>query len=577
VTVGTERQERRLGLLPILDWLPSYQRPWIRRDMLAAVVVWSLLIPEGMAFAEVAGLPPQALFFAAPGALLGYALFGTSRQLIVAPAAAAAALSMANVIPVAQPGTDAFVEASAALAILVGIMLFVFRTLRLGSISEFISQPILVGFLFGIAIILALEQLPNLLGIEDVEGRFLKRLWHLVSHLDEAHRPTVVVGVASLLLLILLHQFVPRLPAGLIVVGLAIVASNLFDLHEEYHVHVVGEIPTGHLSVGVPWIGLNDLATLALSALAIALVVFAESIGPAREFAEKRRYEIDDNQELAGLGAGNALSGLFGGFLVSGNVVKSIENEEAGAETQLSAVFAAALTIITGITLVTLFESLPEATIAAVVIFAVRVLMNTREMHRFYRLSPTEFGIAMVALVGVITLDIHEGLFIAIILAVILLAYQASRPTVAILGRAPDGPIYQDIAVHPDFRPIAGLLIMRLDGPLSYINNMVLRRGLKSEVRRLDPRPRAVLLDLEATSRLDITSASMLKDAAEYLAEEDVVLLLANVRTPVQRMLEASAFFDTFDRNHLYRSLEDAVQAFEQMSSTMTEPSSGTD
>ena len=564
MNAGAPQHKNGVRFLPIRTWLPSYQRTWLRRDLLGAVVVWSLLIPEGIAFAEVAGMPPEALFFAAPGALLGYALFGTSRQLIVAPAAAAAAMSMANVLPLAEPGTQAFAETTATLAILVGIILFVFRAMRLGSISEFISLPILVGFLFGLAVIVALEQLPKLLGIEDVEGRFLTRMWHLITHLDELHRPTLIVGIASFGLLISLHRVVRRLPASLIVVALAIVVSDLLNLHEEHHVHVVGEIPSGVLTFEIPWIGLDDIATLTLSALAIALVVYAEGIGPARGFAEKHRYEIDDNQELAGLGAGNVLSGLFGGFPVSANLVKSVENDEAGAATQLSAVFAAGLTIVTGIAFVSLFENLPEATIAAVVIFAVRGLMNVDALRRFYQLSRPEFAIAMVALAGEIVLDIHEGLFAAIVLAVILLAYRASRPNVATLGRAPGGPFYEDSALHPDVRQIPGLLILRLDGPLFYVNNAVLRRKLGPDLLALDPRPRAVLLDLEATSRLDITSTLMLKEVAELLEQEEVTFLLANVRTPVREMLQATSFFSIFDPSRLYRTVDEAVVAFER-------------
>jgi SulP family sulfate permease len=351
--------------LPILNWLPNYQRIWLRGDILAGLTVLALLIPEGMAYAEIAGMPPQTAFYAAPIGLLMYAIFGTSRQLVVAVSAAIATMSAAAVGPLAAAGSPEYAALTAGLAILAGLVSILAGLFKLGRIASFFSESVLAGFVTGLALTIAIKQVPKLFGFESGHGNFWERLYDILIHLNETHFLTLAVGLIAILLLFILEHRFHKLPAALIVMLLGILFSSLFAF-EQRGLHVVGEIPAGLAPPRLPGLSPDQWLLLLPAAFGLALVNFAEAYGPARSFAAKHRYEITTNQELVGLGAANFGAGLFQGFPIGSSLSKSAANDRAGAKTPVALIVCAVLTALVALFFTPFFAPLPEAVLAAV-------------------------------------------------------------------------------------------------------------------------------------------------------------------------------------------------------------------
>ena len=333
--------------LPILGWLPKYERSWLRTDLIAGLTVVALLIPEGMAYAQIAGMPPQTAFYAAPIGLLAFAIFGTSRQLVVAVSAIIATMSFATVSLIVAPNTPEFILLTAALAVLAGLISILCGFLKLGRVAQFFSESVMVGFLTGLALTVMIKQVPKLLGIEGGSGNFWERLYDVIIHLPETHRATLVTGILCLILLIVLEHYFHKIPAALVALIFGIAISVIFGL-EARGVEIVGEIPAGLAPPQWPAVGLQNWWLLFPGALGLALVNFAEAIGPSRSFAAAHKYKMDANQELIGLGAANLGAGLFQGFPIGSSLSKSAANDRAGAHSQMSGIIAAVVTVVGG-------------------------------------------------------------------------------------------------------------------------------------------------------------------------------------------------------------------------------------
>lgn len=356
--------------LPITAWLPGYQRSWLRTDVLAGLTIVALLVPEGMAYAQLAGVPPEAAFYAAPIGLLLFAIFGSSRHLVVAVSSAVATMSFATVSLLAQPNTSEFIVLTAAVAVLAGLISIVAGLLKLGRVAQFFSESVMVGFITGLALGIMVKQLPKILGIEGGEGNAWQRFYDVVVHLSETHLPTLLVGLVCLIMLILLERFLRRIPAALVALVVGIALSVAFGL-EGHGVEVVGQLPSGLAAPQWPAISPQSWLALLPGAAGLALVCFAEAIGPSRAFAAEHKYEIDPNQEFIGVGASNVGAGLFQGFPIGASLSKSAVNDEAGAHSQMSGAVAALLTALVALFFTQLFYALPEATLGAIVIVAV--------------------------------------------------------------------------------------------------------------------------------------------------------------------------------------------------------------
>jgi SulP family sulfate permease len=544
--------------LPIRHWLPQYQRRWLRPDLVAAAAVWAVLVPEGMAYASLAGMPPQTGLFAALAPLLAYAVLGTCRQLTVGPSSAIAAYSAAAVAPLALGDGARFIALSALLALLAGALLVAAGLARAGFIADFFARPVLTGFVAGIALVIAVGQLPKLLGVESGGTAFFGRLAAVIRELGDASVQTLALSVLSLALIFGLRRFAPKVPAALVAVAMGIVLVAVFDL-QDHGVAIVGAIPDGLPSFTIPGFSLGDVTDLLPDAVALALICFAESVAGARALAAKRHDEVEADQELIALGVANLGAGLLQGFAVDASLSRSAVADSAGVKSQLSNVILFGFLVVTMLLLMPLFHDLPEAVLGAIVIAAVAHLVDVGAMRRLRRADTTDFGLAVLCFAGVLVFGILVGLAIAVILSLLALVYRAYRPSFAVLGRAPGAEDdeqlrYRGIEDHPDCEIFPGLVILRVDGELFFANARWFRDTVRSLVRDQTPPVRELLVHVGAVPHLDTTAAAMLKELTGELSDAGVELAFARAttgllhdmrRNGITKLVGDDRFFDT--------------------------------
>ena len=558
---GISPRSRLVHWFPILDWLPRYQRTWLRGDFIAALTVVALLVPEGMAYAVLAGLPPQTAFYVAPVALLIYAVLGTSRQQIVGVSSTVAVMSLATVSTVATPGSEEFIVLSAALALLVGTFSVLFGILKLGRVARFFSESVLTGFVTGLALIIAVRQMPKILGYEAEAEHFFVRIAELVVSLPGVHPTTVIVGAGTLALMVVLERFYHRIPAALVALGVSIGISQLLGL-ESAGVEVVGDIPSGLAPPVIPDVSLADLSLLAAGALGITLVVFAEALGPAGSFARRHGYRIDPDRELIGLGAANIGAGIFQGFSVGASLSRSAANDAAGARTQMSSVIAAVLVAVVALFFTPLFSALPEATLGVIVIMAISRMIKIRELQRLFAIRKADFLLGMVALCGLLLFDVLPGLLIAVVASFLVLIYRASQPRVSVLqgGIENDEETLVDRERVLESKPIHGVLIVRPDEGLYFANAGQIREQILSLINS-EPDITAVVIDLELSSELDVPAADSLAELHETLQSRGVRMVLSRVHAEPRAMLKQHGLFDELGEASVYRRTLPAAMA----------------
>lgn len=529
--------------------------------MIAGATIWGLLVPEMIAYAGLAGLPPQAGLYTLLVTLAAYAVLGTSRHVVVAGTSGAAVLVASAVSDQGPSGPAEYAALAAGTVMIAGALFLLAGVLRLGFIAQFLSRPIMAGFVFGLALFVTVSQLPKLLGIEKGTGDSVSQFVSLLAHVGDANGATVAVGVSALVLLFAADRLPGRLPGGLIALVLGIVLSGALHL-SGHGVAIVGEVPSGLPSMQVPDLAAGDIAALAAVAAGMVLVIFGESLGAAQTFATKYGYEIDPNQEMIALGVANLGSGLVGGLAAGGSLSQSAVNEGAGARSEASPLVAAALAIVTVIALTPLFKNLPEAVLAALIIHAVSHLWRIGAFRQYWAERKMEFWLGIATLAGVLILDVLPGLIIGITTMLLLFIYHASRPHLAVLGVVPGlSSAYGDLEYHDDYEPTADLLLLRLEAPLFYANADLVRDRIKRLVGSAAVTPRAVVLDVGANGELDITSAEMLTHLVGTLRRAGVDLALAEVHAPVLKMARITGVLDTLGADHVFRTLDEAAHA----------------
>ena len=544
--------------LPIRDWLPRYRRSWLRPDVIAAVAVWAVLVPEGMAYASLAGMPPQTGLFAALAPLLVYAVLGTCRQLTVGPSSAVAAYSAAAIAPMAFGDPGRFIALSALLALLAGILLLVAGLARAGFIADFLARPVMTGFVGGLALVIAVGQLAKLFGVEGGGTGFFGKLYELIGQLPGYSLYSFLIGAGALALILVLRKVAPRVPGMLVAVVLGVLIVKAFDL-QDHGVAIVGSLPDGLPSFAVPHFSLNDVRELLPDAFALALIAFAESIAGARQLAAAHHYEVDADQELIALGAANIGAGLFQGFAVDASLSRSAVADSSGAKSQISNIVLFAFLIVTMLFLLPLFRDLPEAVLGAIVIAAVSHLVDVKALRRLRRIDKTDFILALLCFAGVLVFGLLVGLAIAVGLSLLALVYRAYRPSYAVLGRAP-GAVdderlrYRGVEDHPDAETFPGLVILRLDGELFFANARWFRDVVRSLVRGQTPPVRELLVHAGAVPHIDTTAADMLRSLIKELDEAGVSLAFARAttglihdleRNGITRLVGGDLFYDT--------------------------------
>jgi len=545
--------------IPILQWLPQYDRAWLRLDFLAGIIVWGTTVPTAMGFAQLAGLPIQAGLYAALVALLAYALFGSSPQLKVGTSASMAILSAAIVAPLALGDSSYYVTLSAALALIVGLLLIAAGLARLSFIADFLAQPIVLGFLFGIAIIIIIGQLPNLFGITLDTVEPLAQVVELITSLGETNPWTLLVSISSFLLLFLFKRFFPRLPGVLMILLLGVAAGLILNL-DARGVELVGTIPRGLPAFKFPLVKPSDVVYLTVGAVSIVFVALADSLGTARTFAAENHYQIDPDQELLALGTANLGAGLFQGFSVGANSAMTSGANNAKARTQLASIVTAFLIMVTLATQLELLSYLPEAVLSVAVIMSVSHMLKTDELRRYYSVRRIDFALALIALLGVLITDILTGLMIAVFLSLVIVLYSSSRPHISVMGKIPRRRVYGDIEKHPEAEPIQGMLLLRLDTPLYFANANTALKEIKDEVLKNEDSSTAVIIDLGASADLDIASLDMLNNLLDHLEERNTVLGLANVHSETRARLEQAGLMDKIGPKKIYLDMAEAVE-----------------
>ena len=571
----TKTQENRLDqYLPILKWLPRYDRSWLRADIIAGLTLWGLVVPEAMAYAGVANLPPEAGLYTLLAALLIYAILGTSRHLVVQATSATAAL-LASVVVAALVAAE-FIDAgevpdpatyqayASAFVLVVGLVFLIGGLARLGFITQFLPKPVMDGFVTGLAVFVAVGQLNKLFGVEKPDGNTVQKFVGIIKELPEANWIAFVVGIAGLALLFLLPRWNKKIPSGLVVLFGAIAFSSALSLNAKYGVAVVGVLPQGLPTIAFPMVPFDAFLWMILPAIGVLLVAYSEALGVAREFAEKHGYEVAPNQELDAHAIANIASSLFGGMIAAGSMSASAVKEGAGARSQVTNLVSWIVTVVTVLFFTPLFASLPEAVLAALIIHAIWHIIASRKLRQIRLVSRTEFFLGAITFWGVILIDVLQGMIIGLVSALLLVIYQSSRPHIASLGHVPDiRGAYSDMARHPENTPVPSVLIVRLDGPMYYANALTIRDQVKTMIEEAATYPRAMLIDLGAQDKIDLTSIEVLKGLVKDLQSKGIAMYLADVHMPVREFSQRAGLLEIIGEDHIYPTVDAAVRFLE--------------
>jgi SulP family sulfate permease len=549
--------------LPIMSWLPRYQRSWLRADFIAGLTVWAVMVPTALAYTGIAGVSPVIGLYTVPLALVGYALFGTSRSLVVGPDSATALLSAHTIGTLVAQNSSDYLALTTSLAFLTGAIFLLFGFLRLGWVANFISQPVMKGFIQGLALVTMMTQLPKMFGVANVQGDFFQRVWALSLELPGTHILTLAVAVAGLALLFGLPHISPKVPAALATVAASIVVVSVFNMHH-HGVAVVGTITTGLPPIGLPDLTPAHLTAIVHGALAIVLLDYTESLGAAKAAAVVTGGEIDPNQELIGLGTANLGSSFSSGFVVAGSLSQSAVSMGAGGRTQMAALFHTVFIILTLLFLMPLFKNLPQAVLGAIVVRAMIKMLDLGYFRKLLSVSREDFVFAVAAFFGVLVLGVLPGVAAGVVLSLVVLIYRAGHPTTAQLGKTEGEDVYRNILRRPEARTFPGLLIFRLDANLFFANASYCEERIKQDIAAAAAPVKAVLMDAESINFVDTTAGDMLIKLKQELSSKNIRFGLSRVRDPVREFLRRQGVESALGKDHFFDSITEGVEALRQ-------------
>lgn len=557
--------------LPGVQALRGYRAEWLRDDLAAGLVLATMLVPVGIAYAVASGVPGINGLYTTMAALLAYALFGPSRILVLGPDSALAALILAVVLPLSAGVAQHAVMVAAAMALAAGMVCIAAGLARLGFVTELLSKPIRYGFINGIAIVVLIDQAPRLAGIAIVGGRPLAKAADFGQCLLQgcANLASLAIGAATLALILVLKRW-PRVPGMLIAVVVATLAVGVFGLDGRAGVSVLGALPQGLPAPALPLLDWAELRRVAAGAGAVAVLAFAETSVLSRTYALRTGQRIDANRELIGLGAANLASGLFQGFPVSSSSTRTPVAEAAGAKTQLTSVVAALAVAVLLLAAPTLLVDLPLSALAAVVIASVIGLFEWRDLQRIRRIQAWEFWLAIGCTAGVVVLGAVQGIALAVIAAVIEFLWDGWRPHTAVLGKVEGIDGFHDIARHPEAVRDAGLVLFRWDAPLFFANADLFQRNVLEAVEASPTAARWVVVAAEPVTSVDVTAADMLADLDQLLQDAGIELAFAEMKGPVKDKLHRFGLFARFGREAFFPTVDAAVHAYRAWASTAT-------
>jgi sulfate permease, SulP family len=563
VPEGARNWLARLSItLPIIGQLKNYRSTWLLSDAAAGLAIAAVALPTAVAYPAIAGLPAAVGLYASILPLVAYAIFGSSRQLIVGPDVATLSVLAASLSQLSASGSEQQrVVASAAFAIAVGLMGLLSAGLRLGFIANFLSRPILTGYLCGISLVLLTGQIGRLTAVHLESSGLLRPLIEFGARLELVHLPTLGLGLGSFLLLRLLKQLVPRLPGPLVAVIVGILLSWFFGL-QSFGISVLGEIPSSLPSLTFPVPEGIDLDDLAMDALGILVVSFGSGIVTARSFGAKNRYRVDANRELIGFGAANIASGLFGGFPVTGADSRTAVNDAVGGRTQLAGLVAAGVLLLALVALTGMMTHLPIAILGAVIASAAIDLFDAKGLRWLWRTSGPDFVFALVAMAGVVAFGVLKGVLITIVAAGVYLLFRVSRPSDALLGFIPGGGsgLYK-LHREPRARPIPGVAVYLVQGSLLFFNIDYVRDRIRWIASRLPQSTRWFIMDAEAVTTIDSTAAAVLAEMIEELEARNLRFGIANLHAQPRELLDRSGILRSIGPDMIFARTDDVLGA----------------
>lgn len=541
--------------VPGLVTARTYERRWLRSDLMAGIVLAAILVPQGMAYAELAGLPPVNGLYTTIACLVGYALMGPSKILVLGPDSSLGPLIFAAITPLVVAGDDPATAVALAgmLALLVGLIEIGLGVGKLGFVADLLSSEVQVGYMNGLAITIIVGQLPKLCGFSTDADSFIEEVQEFVTNFDQRNATALAVGMATLAVLLVLPRLVPKIPAVLVAVVGATVATAVFD----FDLSTVGTLPEGLPTPEVPWTGVDDVVPLLVAAVGIVLVSLTDTIALSTSFNARRGEEVKPNQEMIGIGTANIAAGLFQGFAVSSSSSRTAVAEQSGAKTQLTGVIGAGVVVLLLVFFNGLLADLPNSALAAVVIAAAVSLADFPILARLWKVRRSAVVLSLVASAGVIFLGVLEGILVAVVLSILLFFQRNWWPHGEVLGRVPGAEGWHSEGRGRELTELPGVVVFRWEAPLFFANSGM----FSDQVRRLvrERRPAWVILQCEAVTDIDVTAAGMLERLDNELNAKGVHLAFVELRSRLRQLVHDYGLYETLDRDHFYDSIEDAL------------------
>lgn len=547
-------------VFPILSLFESYTKNDFKSDLNAGLAVGVMLIPQGMAYAVLAGLPPVYGLYAALVPIIIYGLMGTSKQLAIGPVAMISLLIIAGVGAFADAGTEKFIMLAILTAFGVGVTQFLMGIFRMGFLINFLSHPVLSGFTSAAAVIIAVSQLPNLLGLSLPSTSFILHTFiNIVNNISDIHTQTAIMGMLSIMILLLLKSWKGAFPSALFVVLIGIVLTYLFNLHE-YGLPIVGEIPTGLPNFNISWLNMTDFWMLVPLIMIISLVGFMESIAVAKALATKEGQKIDANQELIALGTANIGGSFFQAFPSAGGFSRTAMNYQAGAKSGLSSIVSAGLVALTLLFLTPIFYYLPTTILAAIIIVAVTTLFDSKEISYLWRTDRLDLSLFGLTFLSTLLIGIEQGITVGIIVTLMIVIFKSTKPHIAILGRLGTSNIYKNIERYKEAREVEGFLIIRFDSQLYFANADYLRDKIEQVLLGKNNQIHTIIFDASAIPSADSTGMHMLEKLVENLEDKNIHFYITGALGPLRDILKKAGLIDKIGHQNFYFDVNHAIE-----------------
>ncbi len=549
-----------LERLPLLKTISNYNKDHLRGDLSAGLTVGVMLIPQGMAYAMIAGLPPIYGLYASTIPIIIYALLGTSQQLAVGPAAMIALLTASGIGSIAKTGSEEYIALVIALALIVGVIHILLGFLKMGFLVNFISRPVICGFTSAAAIIIFLSQLKNLLGFHIPRGAHtFDTLTYAVKHISETNLFTLFIGIIAIVILKALKQMKSVIPGPIVIVVLGVLCVIIFGL-QDYGVSIVGSVPEGLPAFIVPEINLDIITRLSPLALIIALIIFMQSIAVAKAIQLSHKdYKIIPNQELIALGAANIVGSFFQSFPITGGLARTAVNDQAGAKSVFASLITAGLVILTLLFLTPLFSNLPNAVLAAIIAVAVYSLFNYNEAKYLWQTHKSDFWMMAITFGATLAFGIEKGIFTGVILSLGMMIYKTTRPHIAELAKIPGSEAYRNVNRFAALEQRADLLILRWDAQLYFANVSSFKDEMAKRIEQKGPNLQALVLDMESITDIDSSGLHAIEDFVDDIYESGLKLYLAGVRGPVRDLMVKGALTKKIGKSNFFLSVNNAV------------------